>query len=65
MHEIQDHDLLYEKKEIDHSEEDQIVIEHEDGGDVLIDGVPEYGYGFWSKFMITAPNRIEHKPDML
>lgn len=65
VHEIQDHDLLYENKEIDHSEEDQIIIEHEDGGDVLIDGVPEYGYGFWSKFMITSPRRIDHKPDML
>jgi hypothetical protein len=50
---------------VSYSEEEQLVITHEDGGDVRIDGVPEYGYGFWSKFLMTAPTRIEFKPDML
>jgi hypothetical protein len=41
------------------------VITHEDGGDVRIDGVPEYAYGLWTKFLVTSPNRIDNKPDFI
>jgi hypothetical protein len=54
-----------DEKEIDAEEEGNYDIEYEDGGDFIIDGVPDYAYGFWSKFLMTSPKRLLDKPDYL
>lgn len=54
-----------DEKEIDSETEGNYDVEYEDGGDFIIDGVPDYAYGFWSKFLMTSPNRLLEKPEFL
>ena len=61
----QDNVEFDDEKEIDSEAEGNYDIEYEDGGDFIIDGVPEYAYGFWAKFLMTSPKRLLDKPEFL
>lgn len=36
-----------------------------DNSDTNLDGIGEYGYGFWFKYMSLFPDRIRNKPNWM
>lgn len=53
---------------INWEEDDGLVQEWEDGDtpETNIDGLTEYGYGFWFRYLTTRPNRLyDPKPDWM
>lgn len=55
----------YDVKEVNSVNTDNVVVLYEEGGTVKIDGVYEYGYGLWTKFLMTSPERLAEKPDSM
>lgn len=52
---------------VDHDKEDLLVNEWEDGDtpETNIDGLMEYAYGFWFRYLTTYPTRMYQKPAWL
>lgn len=44
-------------------EEARVDISYEEGGEFKIDGVGEYAFGMWTKFLMTSPNRVYEKAE--
>lgn len=44
-------------------EEEAVNVSYEEGGNFIIDGVGQYAFGLWTKYLITSPVRVYEKPE--
>lgn len=55
----------YELQEVvEHSSETSTKQEFHDSAVSPIEGVGEYSYGFWSRYMTTFPERLNKRPEI-
>lgn len=64
VHEAQDNDENFELVDVNY-ETSVYDFAYEENGVYTIDGVPEYGYGLWTKFLMTTPTRLMEKPEFI